>query len=184
MLGHRGQTGIVEIGCAAKFDNWVLDFVTWRLTHPANDCALQSLENVSFSHALSAHQHVFLCGGGVGEGGYCIQRTVDMIFLIDLDLPGTIDPEEQKNLYHCLQTHVLKVEDKTSVWYIVAVANGRENVWFEAATGNKTSKNEWNEVKCLFSKRNVPIIVNHYFRMRSEGFSLNSGGLEVAVLFA
>ena len=66
MLGYGGQTGIVEIGCAAKFDNWVFDFVTQRLTHPANDCAPHCFENVSFSHALGARQHVFLRGGGKG----------------------------------------------------------------------------------------------------------------------
>ncbi len=43
---------------------------------------------------------------------------------------GMIDLEEQNNLHHCLQTQVLKVKDKTTVWYIVAVANGREKKEF------------------------------------------------------
>lgn len=35
--------------------------------------------------------------------------------LIDLDLPGAIDLEEQSNLSHCLQTQVLNVKGKTTV---------------------------------------------------------------------
>ena len=37
-----------------------------------------------------------------------------MIFIIGLDLPGKIDLGEQNNLYHCIQTQVLKVKDKTT----------------------------------------------------------------------